>query len=210
MSNPNSEHMSAAKRVLRYIRGTSSLGLRYEKGKRNFFVQGFSESDFAGDSNDRKSTIGQVFFIGNSAISWNTVKQNVVTLSSCEAEYIAASTATCQGMWIIQFIEELLSTKVSPFKLFVDNKSAIALSKNPSQHRRSKHIETKFHFIRDCVEKGYVKVEYVKTESQLADSFTKPLGRIKFDEFRENLGVATMNEARIKEEFVSGSSGRSS
>ena len=111
------------------------------------------------------------------------MKQNVVALSSCEAEYIAASTATFQGMWIIRFVKELLSTKVSPFKLFVDKKSAIALSKNPSQHGRSKHIETKFHFIWDCVEKGYVKVEYVKTESQLADSFTKPLGRIKFEEF---------------------------
>ena len=91
---------------------------------------------------------------------------------------------------------------MSPFKLFVDNVSAISFSKNPSQHGRSKHIDTKFHFIRDCVQKGYVEVDYVKTESQLADSFTKPLGRIKFEEFREKLGVATMNEARIKEEFV--------
>ena len=122
MSNPNSKHMSAAKRILRYIRGTSSFGLRYEKGKRNFSVQGFSDSDFAGDSNDPKSTTGQGFFIRNSVIAWNTVKQNVVALSSCEAEYIAASVATCQGMWIIRFVEELLSTKVSPFKLLVDNK----------------------------------------------------------------------------------------
>ena len=73
-----------------------------------------------------------------------------------------------------------------PFKLFVDNKPAIALSKNPSQHGRSKHIETKFHFIWGCVEKGYVDVDYVKTESQLEDSFTKPLGRIKFEEIQEN------------------------
>ena len=128
----------------------------------------------------------------------------MVALSSCEAEYISASAASCQGIWIVRLIEELLNKKVSPFKLFVDNVSAISLSKNPSQHGRSKHIDTKFHFIRDCVEKGYVVVDYVKTESQLADSFTKPLGRIKFEEFREKLGVATMNEARIKEEFVRG------
>ena len=157
-----------------------------------FSVQGFSNSDFDGDSN-QKSTTGQVFFIGNSAITWNTVKQNVVALSSCEAEYIAASAATCQGMWIIQFVEELLNTKVSPFKLLFDNKSALALSKNPSQHGRSKHIETKFNFIRDCVEKVYVEVEYVKMKSQLADSFTKSLGCIKFEEIREKLGVAMMN-----------------
>ena len=101
MSKPNSEHMSAAKRILRYIRGTSSFGLRYEKGKKkNYSIQGFSDNDFAGDSEDRKSTTGQVFFIGNSAITWNTVKQNVVALSSCEAEYISASIASCQGIYI--------------------------------------------------------------------------------------------------------------
>ena len=147
--------------------------MRYERGKKNYSIQGFSESDFAGDSDDRKSTTGQVFFIGNSAITWNTVKQNVVALSSCDAEYIAASAASCQGMWIIRFIEELLNIKVRLFKLFIDNKSAIPLSKNSSQHGRSKHIETEFHFIRDCVEKGYVDIEYVNTESQVVDSFTK-------------------------------------
>ena len=201
MSNPSSEHMNAAKRVLRYIKGTSSFGLRYERGMKNHSIQGFSDSDFAGDSYDRKSTSGQVFFMGKSAITWNTVKQGVVALSSCEAEYIAASAASCQGIWIVRFMEELLNKKVSPFKLLVDNVSAISLSKNPSQHGRSKHIDTKFHFIRDCVEKGYVEVDYVKTESQLADSFTKPLGRMKFEESREKLGVVMMNEARIKEEF---------
>ena len=131
--------------------------------------------------------------MGNSAITWNTVKQNVVALSSFEAEYIAASAASCQGIWIVRFVEELLNVMVRPFKLFVEKKSAIALSKNPSQHRRSKHIETKFHFIHDCVEKGYVNIKYVNTEFQMADSFTKSLGRIKFEEIREKLGVAMMN-----------------
>ena len=149
MSKPNSEHMSATKRILRYIRGTSSFGLRYERGKKSYSIQSFSDSDFAGDSDDRKSTTGQVFFIGNSAITWNTMKQNVVALSSCEAEYIAALATSCQGIWIIRLVEEILNIKVRPFKLYVDNKSAIALSKNPSQHGRSKHIETKFYFIRD-------------------------------------------------------------
>ena len=132
MSNPSSEHMNAAKRVLRYIKGTSSFGLRYERGMKKHSIQGFS--DFAGDSCDRKSTSEQVFFIGKSAITWNTVKQSVVALSSCEAKYIAASAALCQGICIVRFIEELLNKKVSPFKLFVNNVSAISLSKNPSQH----------------------------------------------------------------------------
>ena len=192
MNNLSSEHMNAAKRVLRYIKGTLSFGLRYERGEKKHSIQGFSDSDFARDSDDRKSTSGQVFFIGNSAITWNIVKQSVVALSSYEAKYIAASAAPCQGIWIVRFIKELLKIMVRPFKLFVDNVSAISLSKNPSQHRRSKHINTKFHFIRDCVEKGYVEVDYVKTESQLADSFTKPLERIKFEEIQEKLGVAMM------------------
>ena len=80
MSKPNSEHMSATKRILRNIRGTSSFGLRYERGKKNYSIQGFSDSDFAGDSDDRKSITGELFFMGNFAITWNTVKQNVVVL----------------------------------------------------------------------------------------------------------------------------------
>ena len=133
------------------------------------------------------------FVMENSVITWNTVKQNVVVLSSCEAEYTAALAASCQGIWIIQFVEEILKIKVRPFKLYVDNKSATTLSKTPSQHGRSKHIEMKFHFICDCVEKGYVDIEYVNTQSQLSDSLTKPLGRIKFEEIQEILGVAKMN-----------------
>ena len=117
MSKPNSEHMSAAKRILRYIRGTSSFRLRYERGKKNYSIQGFSDNDFAGDSDDRKSITGQLFFMGNFAITWNTVKQNVVVLLSCESEYIAASAASCQGIWIIRFVEEILNIKVRPFKL---------------------------------------------------------------------------------------------
>ena len=133
MSKPNSEHSSAANRILRYIRGTSSFGLRYERGKKNYSIQGYSNNDFAGDSDDRKNTTGQLFFMGNSAITWNTVKQNVVSLSSCEAEYIAASAASCQDIWIVRFVEEILNIKVRPFNLYVDKKSAISLSKNPSQ-----------------------------------------------------------------------------
>ena len=98
MNKSSSEHMSAAKRILRYIKGTSSFGLRYERGKRNYSIQGFNDSDFAGDSDDRKSTTDQVFFMGNSAITWNMVKQNVVALSSYEAEYISALAASCQGI----------------------------------------------------------------------------------------------------------------
>ena len=101
MNKPSSQHMSAAKRILRYIKGTSSFRLRYERTKKNYSIQGFSDSDFVGDSDYRKSTTSQSFFMGNFAITWTTVKQYVVMLSSYEAEYIATSAASCQGIWII-------------------------------------------------------------------------------------------------------------
>ena len=95
-------------------------------------------------------------------------------------------------MWIVRFVEEILKIKVKPFKLHVDNKYAIALSKNPSQQSHIKHIETKYHFLCNCVDKGYVNIEYVSTELQLANSFTKLLGRTKFEEIREKLGIVKM------------------
>ena len=94
--------------------------------------------------------------------------------------------------------EEILKIKLKPFKLFVDNKSAIALSMNLGQQGRRKHIETKYHFICDCVDKGYVIIEYVSTESQLADSFTKSLGQTKFEEIHEKLGIAKMKSSLNK------------
>ena len=101
-------------------------------------------------------------------------------------------------MRITQFIKEILKIQVKPFKLYVDNKSAIALSKNPDQYGLSKHIETKYHFIHDCVDKGYVNIEYVNTESQLADLFTKSLKRIKFEEIHEKSGVMKINSGLVQ------------
>ena len=190
MDKPSSEHLGAAKRILRYLKGTVNFGVSYKKGDRNMRITGFSDSDFAGDINDRKSTSGQIFFLGGLPITWNSVKQRVVALSTCEAEYIAASSATCQGLWISRLIKELMSVEENLVKILVDNKSALELTWNPVHHSRSKHIDTRHHFIRDCMEEGLVKFEYVKTEDQLADLFTKSLGRVKFCEFCAKIGVS--------------------
>jgi hypothetical protein len=106
---------------------------------------GFSDSDMAGDPVDMKSTSGMIYFLSNNPITWQSSKQKVVALSSCEAEYIAASTAACQGVWLARLMGELLDTKVSAPLQMVDNKAAISLIKNHVLHDRSKHIETKFH-----------------------------------------------------------------
>jgi hypothetical protein len=113
----------------------------------------------------------------------------VVALSSCEAEYITSTGATCQAVWLHRLLEEMVGVKVSPPRIKMDNMSAIALSKNPILRDRSKHIKTRYHFIREYMERGDVVLEFVGTQDQLADMFTKALGRVRFQELREKIGV---------------------
>jgi hypothetical protein len=128
-------------------------------------------------------------FYSCSVATLQSQKQKVVALSSCEAEYIAATTAACQGVWLGRLLGDLLGKKDGIATIFVDNKSAIQLCKNPVFHDRSKHIETRFHFIRECVDDGKINVEYIGTEDQLADILTKALGRIQFQNLRERIGI---------------------
>ena len=150
---------------------------------------GYTDSDQAGDLVQRKSTSGVLFFLGSNLITWSSQKQRIVALSSCEAEYVAAALGACQGVWLSRLIAELKNEQVQKFRLLIDNKSAIELSKNPVHHERSKHIDTRYHYIRDCIEQGMVEVDHVRTGDQLADILTKPLARMRFAELRMKLGV---------------------
>ena len=145
MENPTSDHLSAAKRILRYVKGTLNFGLRYSKYQSQDPLIGYSNRNFAGDMDDQKSTSGYVFFRGSSIVCWGSLKQKMVALSSCEAEYIAATTATCQGIWLNCLINELKGVEEKPWKLLVDNQSAVTLSKNPVHHSRTKQIDTRYH-----------------------------------------------------------------
>ena len=189
MEQPTIEHLTALKQVLRYLRGTIGYGLVYLKGQLKARLVGYKDSDFAGDEQERKSTSGQVFFLGDMLISWASQKQKTVALSSYEAEYVAATAAACQGMWLNRLVSELSGIDETMVKLLVDKKSAIVLTKNPVQHSRTKHIDTRHHFIRQYVEDKNIQVDYLRTEDQLADILTKSLGRVKFLEMCERLGV---------------------
>ena len=122
-------------------------------------------------------------------INWASQKQKTVALSSCEAEYVAATAAACQGMWLNRLVNELSGIDETMVKLLVDNKLAIVLTKNPIQHSHTKHIDTCHHFILQYMEDKKIQVDYVRTEDQLADILTKSLGRVKFLEMHERLGV---------------------
>lgn len=189
MEHPTTEHYGAVKHLLRYIAGTKSYGCVFSFSATGNNLTGYSDSDMAGDVDDRKSTTGVLFMLGGNSITWQSQKQKVVALSSCEAEYIAATTAACQGVWIGRLLGELLDEKSGVATLYIDNKSAIQLCKNPVFHDRSKHIETRFHFIRECVDDGRISVESIGTEDQLADILTKSLAKVKFQELRRRIGV---------------------
>lgn len=194
MENPTMEHLSAVKHILRYVAGTLHYGLCYIKGLGEFKLYGYSDADMAGDVDDCKSTTGVLFCFGNKPVTWCSQKQTVVALSSCEAEYIAASSAVCQGLWLGSLLGSLYGKGASVATILIDNQSAIQLCKNPVFHGRSKHIKTRFHFIRESVEGGEVVVEKVHTNDQLADIFTKSLGRVRFLELRSKIGIINVHD----------------
>jgi transposase InsO family protein len=196
MEAPTTEHYAAVKHLLRYIAGTLDHGCAYSRGKGTLELTGYSDSDHAGDIDDRKSTTGVIFFLGGSPVSWQSQKQRVVAISSCEAEYMAATTAACQGIWLARLLGEMLNEKPVKPKLLVDNKSAISLSKNPVFHERSKHIDIRYHFIRECVEQGRVGIDYIRTNDQLADVLTKALGRLVFQGLRRRIGMSEIIRQR--------------
>jgi hypothetical protein len=189
MESPGRQHWAALKQILRYVQGTVNLGCVYRAGAGPELITGFSDSDHGGDPDDRKSTSGLVFLLGSSAITWASQNQKSVALSSCEAEYMVASAASCQAVWLSRLLGEVIGEEPKKIKLLVDNQSAIALCKNPVHHERTKHIDIRFHFIREKIEDGKVEVDHVRTEEQLADILTKSLGRVKFAELRQQLGV---------------------
>ena len=188
---PTKAHWTAVKRIFRYLRGTSDLGILYEKNSKS--CVGYSDADWAGDKSDRKSTSGYCFLLSGGLISWRTNKQSCVALSTAEAEYVALSSAGQEAVWLKTLLNDLKVFSIKePMLIFEDNQSAICLAKNPRDHPKTKHISIKFHYIRELIDSGEIKVQYCPTSEMLADIFTKGLSAEKFNKLRSMLGVCSM------------------
>ncbi|MGD7448503.1 Ty1/Copia family ribonuclease HI, partial [Ralstonia pseudosolanacearum] len=191
-SAPKESHLNAVKRIFRYLIGTPALGLFYPRS-RQLDLLSYSDADFAGSRTDRKSTSGTCHFLGSSLVSWFSKKQNSVALSTTEAEYMAAALACSQVLWMKQTLIDF-QLAFDCIEIKCDSTSAINLSKNPVNHSRTKHIDVRHHFLRENVLKGEVKLDFIPTDLQLADIFTKPLSLERFSYIRRHLGLTCLKE----------------
>uniref|UniRef100_A0AAV1VCK0 Reverse transcriptase Ty1/copia-type domain-containing protein n=1 Tax=Peronospora matthiolae TaxID=2874970 RepID=A0AAV1VCK0_9STRA len=191
MENPQQEHGTAVKRIFRYLQGTKSHGLRFQPSDKIDF-RGYSDADWAGDHADRKSTSGYTFMLMGAPVSWGSKKQSNVSLSTSEAEYIAMSLAIQEGKWVHRLLCEILAAANEPGPDLVireDNQSCIKMTKNPVNHGRAKHIDIKYHHIRDEVKRGEVQLEYCETSVMMADIMTKGLSGPRQKDLTTALGI---------------------
>lgn len=199
MSDPSQIDMTKAKRVLRYLKGTLNLKICYSKGG-NKEVFGYTDSDWAGDYGNRRSTSGYVFLLAGAAISWSSKRQETVALSSTEAEYIALAHATQEAIFIRGIVQELKIDLPGPTTIFADNQSCIKIATNQVTRNRTKHISTKFHFAREKIESKEITLEYKPTEHMTADSFTKSIGVIKLEKI--NSEIFGIGEYSVRERVL--------
>lgn len=186
VNDPGPPHVTAVKRILRYLINTKDVSIVYKANKDNRELIGYSDSDFAGDLDTRKSNTGYIFLMNGGPVTWSSRKQNTVALSTTESEYMAASEAAKEILWIRQFLNDIGELQNS-FTLHVDNQSAIKLINNPVFHKRSKHIDIRYNFIREQVAKKIVNIKYVESSCQLADFLTKALPVSKFNCIRDKI-----------------------
>lgn len=191
MQHPGAEHWRAAKRILQYLKETITEGIIYDH-KHQSEITAYSDADFAGDEDGRKSTTGYVVTMQGGPISWASRRQKLVSLSTAEAEFIAATAVTQEVKWIRFLVAEITGMdheKIKPITLHCDNQATIALTTNPAFHQRTKHIDVKYKFIRQAAELGVVQVIYCPTHNQLADLFTKGLSKPRFNMLKRRLAM---------------------
>jgi hypothetical protein len=165
----------AVKRIMRYLKGTLDLKLCLE-GK-DVSLRGYCDADWGGDANERRSTMGYVFFVGVGAVSWNCKRQPTIALSTMEAEYMATSQCTKEAIWLRKLMADVGLVQNGATNIMCDNQGCIALAKNPTHHSRTKHIDIQHHFIREKLESGEIGLKYCPTQDMVADVLTKALAK---------------------------------
>ncbi|GJY97720.1 hypothetical protein Tco_0514630 [Tanacetum coccineum] len=189
-------HLNAVKRIFKYLKGKPHLGLWYPR-ESPFDLEAFSDSDYGGSNLDRKSTTGGCQFLGQRLISWQCKKQTIVATSTTEAEYVAAANCCGQVLWVqnqlLDYGFNFMNTKIH-----IDNESTICIVKNPVYHSKTKHIEIRHHFIRDCYEKKLISVEKIHTDLNVADLLTKPFDGPRFNYLVVSIGIAWMKGRSAK------------
>lgn len=204
-SNPGLQHMKAVDQIFAYLKGTIDLGILYEHQNPEFHA--FVDADHGGCKDTGRSTTGYVLMMAGAPIAWKSKRQSTVSVSTCEAEYVAAWKASQELEWMQNLINDL---ELPPLRahsavrahdtirahgttLFIDNEGALKLSRNPELHDRTKHLRLKYHYLRELVMKGIIKTTRVETKDNLADLFTKPLSRDRFQDLRNRLGIVKAN-----------------
>ena len=185
MQNPGKQHWEAVKQILRYLKGTQKCGIILGGVKKD--LKGFVDADWAGDTDSRRSATGYVFYLNEGPVTWTSKMQNTVALSSTEAEYMALSAGAQEACWLRSLLKSLHQPTNSPTILHGDNQGSLILAKNPKNHSRTKHIDTRYHFIRDHILQNDITVMYVPTEENKADLFTKSLGSNTFNSHSSQL-----------------------
>ena len=177
-ANPGIAHWKAVVKIFRYLQGTINMGIKYSSTAHFpelLNIIGYSDSDHARCIDTRRSITGYMFMMSNGPISWQSKQQTSVALSSMEAEYMALCAATEEAMWLRMILTDVDRRFSESITIFEDNESCIAYTKNPTQYKRTKHIDQKYHFVKDEVLLGTIKIEKISTKDNLADIFTKPL-----------------------------------
>ncbi|XP_033510067.1 secreted RxLR effector protein 161-like [Nicotiana tomentosiformis] len=192
-SNPGREYWTAVKHIIKYLKRTRDYMLVYHSG--DLAPIGYTDSDFQSDRDSRKSTSGYVFTLGCGAISWRSIKQSCVADFTMEAEYVAAFEAAKEAVWLRNFLKVLnvVPSVQAPIVLYCDNSGAVANSPEPRSHKRSKHIERKYHLIRDITQRGDARVLKIASEDNLVDPFTKSLTEKIFDKHVEGMGIRVVD-----------------
>jgi len=194
VSGYGKEHWAAVKRVLQYVKGSVDKGLVYNKSASGI-LQGFSDADWAGDYETRRSTTGFMFIFGGAAVSWASKLQKTVAQSTIEAEYTTLCEASKEAVWLDELIQRFTmlvkqsDNLVGPVNIKVNNSGCIDIAKNPVEHKRTKHIDIRYHFVRDAITTDKVILEHCPMDEMAADPMTKELTKVTHDKHVKTMGM---------------------